>query len=220
VRRRLLWLTIYAVAMAYLESAVVVDLRGLYYPNGFEFPLVTPPPTMAAIEIGREAVTLVMLLAVAALCGVDPWERFLAFCIAFGVWDLFYYGWLWVFIRWPPSLLTWDILFLIPVPWMSPVLAPVIISVTLTASALWLWYLKQQGARLRFSPVVWTLVVVGGCLVLASFTLDFELAVTMSTPVPFRWGLFSAGYGLSLIALMRGVFGLRDVVQQLRERPS
>jgi hypothetical protein len=167
---------------------------------------------MAVIEIGREAVTLVMLLAVAALCGVDRWERFLAFCIAFGVWDLFYYGWLWVFIRWPPSLLTWDILFLIPVPWMSPVLAPVIISVTLTASALWLWYHKQHGARLRFSPAVWTAVVVGGCLVLAAFTVDFKSAMTMSTPVPFHWGLFSAGFGLSLIALVRGVRGLRSTL--------
>ena len=99
MRRRLTWLTIYAVAMAYLESAVVVYLRAIYYPHGFDFPLAPMPPGMAAIEIGREAATLIMLLGVAALAGADRWERFLAFCVAFGVWDIFYYAWLWIFIR-------------------------------------------------------------------------------------------------------------------------
>jgi len=131
MRRHLTWLTTYAVAMAYVESAAVVYLRGIYYPHGFEFPLTPMSPSMAAIEIGREAAPIVMLLGVAALAGEDRWERFLAFCFSFGVWDLFYYGWLWTFIRWPPSLFTWDVLFLIPVPWAGPVLAPVLISVAL-----------------------------------------------------------------------------------------
>ena len=80
MQRRVVWLAAFAIAMAYVESAVVVYLRAIYYPNGFEFPLAAMPPTMAAIEIGREAATLVMLLAVAALCGFDRWERFFAFC--------------------------------------------------------------------------------------------------------------------------------------------
>jgi hypothetical protein len=50
-----MWLTIYAVAMAYVESAVVVYLRALYYPHGFDLPLVPMPPAMVAIETGREA---------------------------------------------------------------------------------------------------------------------------------------------------------------------
>src|SRR5712691_9482143 len=104
MKLRLTWLTIYAVAMACLESAVVVYLRVIYYPDGFDFPLVQMQPSIVAIEMGREAATLVMLLSVAALGGVDRWERFLAFCLSFGVWDIFYYVWLWVFVRWPPSL--------------------------------------------------------------------------------------------------------------------
>ena len=116
LRRRLIWLTVYAVAMAYLESAVVVYLRAIYYPQGFSLPLVLIEPSIAAIEIGQEAATLVMLLSVTALASADRWEWFFAFCLSFGVWDVFYYVWLWAFLRWPPSLLTSDVLFLIPVP--------------------------------------------------------------------------------------------------------
>src|SRR5580692_8685561 len=88
-RRRLTWLTIYAVAMAYVESAVVVYLRAVYYPHGFGFPLAQMAPRVLAIEIGREAATLIMLLGVAAVAGADRWEWFLAFCLGFGVWDIF-----------------------------------------------------------------------------------------------------------------------------------
>ena len=75
MRRRVTWLTIYAVTMAYVESAVVVYLRAIYYPQGFDFPLALMPPGMMAIEIGREAATLIMLLAVAMLAGADRWVR-------------------------------------------------------------------------------------------------------------------------------------------------
>ena len=89
-QRLLAWLVTYAIAMAYVESAVVVYLRALYYPQGFAFPLAPLPPDMVAIEIGREAATLVMLLGVAMLAGRERWERFPVFCVSFGVWDLFW----------------------------------------------------------------------------------------------------------------------------------
>src|SRR6266511_3308216 len=129
--RLLPWLIIYAVAMAYVESAVVVYLRALYFPQGFAFPLVPLPPDMLAIEIGREVATLVVLLGVAMLAGPERWDRLLVLGVIFGVWDLFYYVWLWVLLRWPPSPLTWDVLFLIPVPWTGPVLAPAVVSAVL-----------------------------------------------------------------------------------------
>ncbi len=43
-----------------------------------------------------------------------------AFAIAFGVWDIVFYVCLQLLLGWPASLLTWDILFLIPVPWGRP----------------------------------------------------------------------------------------------------
>ena len=205
MKRRLAWLTIYTVAMAYVESAVVVYLRTIYYPQGFAFPLVRLPPAMAAIEIGREAATLIMLLGVSALAGADRWERFLAFCLSFGVWDLFYYAWLWMLVRWPPSLFTWDVLFLIPVPWIGPVLAPVLVSAALVAGSLLILRLKAEGARLGFSAPVWTLAVTGGLLVLGSFVLDFASVLRQMDPVPFRWGVFATGGGLAVVAFVLGV---------------
>jgi len=208
VKRRVTWLAFYAVAMAYVESAVVVYLRAIYYPHGFDFPLVVMPPGMAAIEIGREAATLIMLLTVAMVAGADRWERFLAFCLSFGVWDLFYYAWLWVFVRWPPSLLTWDVLFLIPVPWIAPVLAPMLVSGVLVAPSLWLLRLKAQGVRLGFSASLWTLAVTGGLLVLASFMIDFASVLRQMMPPPFHWGVFALGLGLAMIALVIGILRL------------
>jgi len=210
MRRRVTWLTIYAVTMAYVESAVVVYLRAIYYPQGFDFPLALMPPGMMAIEIGREAATLIMLLAVAMLAGTDRWERFLAFCLSFGVWDLFYYAWLWIFIRWPRSLLTWDVLFLIPVPWIAPVLAPVLVSVTLVSASLLLLHLKAQGVRLGFSTSLWTLAVIGGLLVLGSFMMDFAGVLRQMMPPPFHWGVFALGLGLSVAALVIGILRLRQ----------
>jgi len=215
VRRRLLWLSAYAVAMAYVESAVVVYLRAIYYPQGFSFPIVIIPDTMTGIEVGREAATLIMLVGVSMLAGTDRWERFLFFSTAFGLWDIFYYAWLRLFIGWPQSLLTWDILFLIPVPWVGPVLAPVIVSIGLIAGGVWLLWLRSRGARVGFSPTLWTLGVAGGLTVLASFMIDYKSAFVGAEPRPFRWWLFLAGFGMGLIAL--GV-GVRKIQSSSRER--
>jgi hypothetical protein len=204
-RRLLPWLVTYAVAMAYVESAVVVYLRAIYYPQGFAFPLAPLPPGMVAIEIGREAATLVMLLGVAMLAGMQRWERFLAFCVSFGVWDLFYYVWLWLLVGWPPSLFTWDVLFLIPVPWTGPVLAPVIVSVLLVVGGLLLWRKGARGEPVRFPIPLRILALTGALLVLGSFVLDFRLVLRQMEPPPFRWGLFGLGVSLGVVALVLAV---------------
>jgi hypothetical protein len=206
-RRVLPWLVTYAVAMAYVESAVVVYLRAIHYPQGFAFPLAPLPPDMAAIEIGREAATLVMLLGVAMLAGMQRWERFLAFCVSFGVWDIFYYVWLWLLIGWPPSLLTWDILFLIPVPWTGPVLAPVIVSALLVTGGLVLWRKGPRGEPVPFPIPSWILALTGALLVLGSFVLDFRLVLRQMEPPPFRWGLFGIGVSLGVLALVLAIRG-------------
>jgi hypothetical protein len=203
--RRLIWLTVFALTMAYIESAVVVYLRELYYPEGFRFPIVIIIDRVAAIEIGRELATILMLLAVGALAGADRWERFLFFCIGFGIWDIFYYVWLWVFLRWPDSLLTWDVLFLIPVPWMGPVLAPLLVAAAMVIFPAWLLRLKGRGAVLSFSPRLWTLAIAGGLIVILSFTLDFRAALAGEMPPPFRWGLFATGMMIALIAVGVGI---------------
>src|SRR5512136_80084 len=115
--------------MAWMESATVVYLRvlvGRINPHQ-----VNPLPVSVGLgktELIREAATLIMLLTIGLLAG-RTWRSRLAYAlIAFGVWDIFYYVFLAIISAWPHSLLDWDVLFLIPLPWWGPVLAPVLIA--------------------------------------------------------------------------------------------
>jgi hypothetical protein len=207
--RRVIWLLTFATAMAYLESAVVVYLREIYYRGGFAFPIVIIPDRMAAIEVGRQAATIVMLIGVALLAGSDRWERFLCFCLAFGVWDILYYVWLKLLVAWPESFLTWDILFLIPVPWIAPVLAPLIVAIAVTAGSGFLLRLKSKGRDLSFHRGIWALAIAGGIVVILSFTLDFRAVLEGRQPLPFPWWLFGAGMAMAVGALAAGTMRLR-----------
>src|SRR3990172_9941576 len=109
-----------AVSFAYIESAVVVYLRELYYPEGFKFPLKLIPSNIGLIEVGREAATLATIAAIGFVSGKTLCKKISYSIFVFGIWDLFYYIWLKVFLDWPESLLTLDILFLIPLPWVAP----------------------------------------------------------------------------------------------------
>lgn len=202
MNRRLIWVALYAIAMAFVEAAVVVYLRALLD--------ATQADRVPGVEIGREAATIVMLLAVGVLAGGELRERFLVFCLAFGIWDLGYYAWLRVLLGWPPSLLTSDILFLIPVPWVAPVLAPVIVSVGLVAGSLWLLALRARGAVLHFPGWIWALAAGGGALVLLSFTLDYRLVLQGHEPPVFRWPLFGSGVAVGAAALVAGVRSLPE----------
>ncbi|HET6319824.1 MAG TPA: hypothetical protein VFG86_25470, partial [Chloroflexota bacterium] len=117
---RLLVVAGYAIAMAYVESAAVLYLRTIYGgidPVGPRQVVFNPLPDFAWIEIGREAATMIMLGAVAWLAGRGVAGKIGAFAVAMGVWDIFYYVFLWLFAGWPASPLAADILFLIPLPW-------------------------------------------------------------------------------------------------------
>src|SRR5436190_17519116 len=128
-RTRWLVVVIFGIAMAWMESATVVYLRMLVgRVNPYQ---LDPLPRHAALgntELVRELATLLMLLALGWLAGRN-WRTRLAYAlIAFGVWDIFYYVFLAVIARWPQSPFDWDVLFLIPLPWWGPVIAPVIIA--------------------------------------------------------------------------------------------
>jgi hypothetical protein len=99
---------------------------------------------------------------------------------------------------------------LIPVPWIAPVLAPVLVSVALVAAALSLLRLKAQGVKLGFSTSLWALAVVGGLLVLGSFMIDFAGVLRQMMPPPFHWGVFALGLGLALSALVIGVLEITN----------
>jgi hypothetical protein len=135
--RRWLAVATYAVAMAYVESAAVLYLRTLYGgidPAGPRHARVEPLPDLVWIELGREAATLVMLGAVGYLASSRLAGRLGAFAVALGVWDIFYYVFLWLFAGWPASVWAADVLFLLPLPWWGPVVSPVVVAAVIVVA--------------------------------------------------------------------------------------
>ena len=221
--QRFLWLAVFAVAMGFLEGIVVIYLRELYYPDGFAFPLKLMSPEMVRIEWIREIATLVMLAGVGILTGRNGLQRLLYALFAFGVWDIFYYVALKLLAGWPASLLTWDLLFLIPVSWLGPVLAPVLNSVTMILMALLLVGRQERGHYIKVSVSDWVLIFGGALIILYTYLVDYgkllfesgalgadsspetaERLVTMiSSYIPdrYRWLLFIAGEVLIVAAI-------------------
>jgi hypothetical protein len=230
--KTIIWLCIYAIAMGFLESSVVIYLRELYYPGGFQFPLQIIPTRIARVEIWREFATIIMLVGAAYLAGKTKLQRFAYFLIAFAVWDLFYYIFLYVFIQWPQSLLTWDILFLIPFPWTGPVIAPCLVAIGMTLfGILIIKFGEKQEVKITYSQ--WILLL-GGCLVIIlSFLSDYLGMVSMQNrsasllpndglfnelktyvPVKFDWFLFLTGFLSSCLGVV--LFSL----QHLKSNPT
>jgi len=192
-RRLLLWCLILATAFGVIEGAVVVYLREIYYPQGFAFPLKEMSPRLTAIEIVREAATIVLLLAAAMLAQRRPVRRFAVFAFCFGVWDIVYYLALEALLGWPPGLLTWDILFLIPLPWIGPVLAPVLVSLALiTAGAAILR--TPEDAKPFLRPVDWVVESLAGLVVIGSFLWNVPNLGSDEAALAFPWWLFAIGY--------------------------
>jgi hypothetical protein len=193
---RYLWLCLFGIAMGYFEGSVVVYLRALYYPDGFHFPVILIPERMAAVEIVREAASVLLLAAGARLAGERFLERFAAFMVLFGVWDLVYYAVLAALIGWPTSLGDWDVLFLIPVPWLGPVWAPCAVSLALVGVGTWLYGTAERPRAIQ--PLDWGVEIVAGLLVIASFVSGWRVVVEQRVPERFPVALFCAGLGLGL----------------------
>ena len=128
---KLILLALFGIAMAHLEGVVVVYLRkalGILDPASNKAATENFPKRYLYIEMTREAATIIMLVVIAYLTG-DSWlEKGILFLWTFAFWDLFYYLSLYILIKWPPTLKTIDVLFLIPVPWIAPVWLPIGIS--------------------------------------------------------------------------------------------
>jgi hypothetical protein len=139
--------------MAYLESAVVVYLRAMYGIGDLIRDINFETDIYTFIEIGREAATIVMLVIIALIAGSSLQKKMGYFFLAFGVWDIFYYIWIYVFIQWPKSLFEWDILFLIPLPWWGPVIAPILISILLIS----IGYLLISEVKFKVTSIDWTI---------------------------------------------------------------
>ncbi|MEI6567043.1 MAG: hypothetical protein WCR20_10215 [Verrucomicrobiota bacterium] len=138
----------YAAGMAWVESAVVFYLRTMINRINPYQPLPLPEAGgLGMAEVVREAATLLMLLTVGILAGRTWRERLGYAALAFGLWDILYYVFLVVMCSWPTSILDWDILFLIPLPWWGPVLAPVLIA---SLMIIWGTLVTQEESCARF----------------------------------------------------------------------
>ena len=165
----MLWMTVLFIAMAYLESAVVVYLRALVGVPGSAMPMAPLSRELVVTEAFREAATLVMILAPSVMVAKSGLVRFAWFCFGFAVWDIFYYIWLYFLLSWPSSLSDPDLLFLLPVPWIGPVWAPCLISVGLIALAVLLLRGAAVAPGSRPSGLTWALLIAGGLLMILSF---------------------------------------------------
>jgi hypothetical protein len=199
--------------MAYVESAAVLYLRTIYGgvdPVGPRHPVFNPVPDFVWIEIGREAATMVMLASVAYLAGPTNVARVGAFGVAMGAWDIFYYVFLWQFAGWPGSLLAPDVLFLIPLPWWGPVIAPVVGAAVLVGAggAAIARELGDGLPPIRRPDALAVLVGAVVCLVAFMWTAILTLpngleAAYNARGGPFPWPLFALGAVIGSYGLLR-----------------
>jgi hypothetical protein len=208
----------FAMAMAWVESACVFYIRALvdriepYQPN--------PLPIHGAlgnVELWREAATLIMIATVGLLAG-RTWNRRAGYAaLAFGTWDVFYYVFLRIMTGWPKTLLDWDILFLLPLPWWGPVLAPVSIALVMILWGTLATQLDRVASEARWP---WALGSIGIVVALGVFMVDAwqalpggRDAVLRVLPTRFNWPLF----WIALLLMSSPVLHRMTVV--VREEP-
>ncbi len=213
--KRLAFVLAFGLAFAYIEAAVVVYLRTIFYPDGFSFPLpdFADSPLWRRLlltEIGRELATLVLIFTAARLMEKNNRRRFALFLLVFALWDIFYYVWLKLLIDWPASIMDWDILFLIPTVWAGPVLAPVLVSLLLAIFAvviLWRDCLKRP---LKPSRWLWAGFIVCAAVVVACFCLAGRHVHKPDFARRFPWPVFAAACATAALLFARCLYSPRQ----------
>jgi hypothetical protein len=191
-------------AMAWVEAASVFYIRALV--DRIEPYQANPLPmndALGNVELLREAATLIMIATLGVLAG-RTWRARIGYAaLAFGVWDIFYYVFLHLMTGWPRTLLDWDILFLLPLPWWGPVLAPVSIALVMM---VWGTLATQSGDGATDARWTLGLAGVGIAVALSVFMIDAWCAlpdgrdaVLRVLPTEFNWPLFCVA--LLLMAL-------------------
>lgn len=206
--KRFCIVVIFGIAFGYIEAAVVAYLRAIFYPCGFVFPLTDFGASALwkrylLIEIGREAATVVTIFTGSYLFGRNRQQRAAFFLTIFAIWDIFYYIWLKVLLNWPGSIMDWDILFLIPVAWASPVLAPILVSLTMLVFAITILYRSSVGKAIRVTTTDRLGFFVGAVIVAVSFCIAGLHIAEPAFESYFYWPLFAAGLILAIAAFIK-----------------
>jgi hypothetical protein len=197
--------------MAYLEAAVVVYLRALLHVE----PALVSLGRYSNIEVGREAATIAMLVAVGWTAGRKLQDRLAYLAFAFGLWDIWYYVWLAVLVGWPETLFDWDILFLIPLRWWGPVLSPVLIALLSSIVGIFVIVRTERGEKVEFTPARLVASALGGLLALYLFMADAIGALVRGDvdwngrPSAFNWPLFLLTMVLMAVPSLRATWPWR-----------
>ena len=203
-RARWLAVVVFAIGMAWVEAASVYYLRVLvdrthpYQENPLPLGGV-----LRQVELVREGATLVMLVMIGMLAGRTRPAQVGYLAVAFGVWDIFYYVFLRMIGDWPNSLFDWDILFLLPLPWWGPVLAPVSIALLMIVGGTLASQTTVRCPATRLTRTLRTLQGLGIVLALYVFMADslrvvhhgLDVATTV-LPRSFNWSMFCLAFTL------------------------
>jgi hypothetical protein len=220
-RARWAIVVVFAIAMAWVESASVFYIRALV--DRIEPYQVNPLPlddSLGYVELWREASTLVMLATLGMLAG-RTWRRRIGYAaIAFGAWDVFYYVFLRIMTGWPRTLLDWDILFLLPLPWWGPVIAPVSIALLMIG---WGTMATQSADDASEPRSTWVAAGAGIALALGVFMVDAwqalpggREAVMRVLPGTFNWTVFVAALLLMASPLLHQLIAYRITGEDAR----
>lgn len=201
---------VYAIAMAWVESAAVYYLRT--HVDRIEPYQVNPLPLigpLGSVELAREAATLAMIFTVGVLAGRNWRARFGNAALAFGVWDIFYYVFLKVICGWPHSLMDWNILFLLPLPWWGPVLSPMLIALLMISWGTLASRFERAAPPVASNGRVWISCFLGMALALYVFMADAlrvagagDAVIRNVLPVDFNWRLFLIALALMAAPLV------------------
>lgn len=202
MKKRLAVLTLFSITFAFFVTAIMYFIRSHYYPNGFSFPVKLLKGLPFAIEYMRQLANLVIIFCVAYLAGRNFRERMAAFMFVFGLWDIFYYIWFYILIQWPPNLMTWDLLYRVPVHWSGPVIAPIIVSIALIKAALLIFYSESKNWNIKFNLSDWLVEIFAGIGVLTAFLWNYQKIQQGKILEYFPWWIFgvSVGVGFGLFA--------------------
>ena len=209
VKTRLISVILFAIAMGLLEAICVVYIRQIIFPPDGNIANTPISDFNFTLEAIRESMTIIMITTLSILAAFNWRTRLAMFFLAFGIWDIFYYVGLKIFLDWPATIMDWDTLFLIPVAWYSPIIVPVLISTYFIIGSIFIILHESNGTNLRFNFTVVILQFLGFAVWFYSFVNNSAMISENGyANVEYSWALFFLGliFGISslIAAFMLG----------------
>ncbi len=209
VKTRLISVILFAIAMGLLEAICVAYIRQIIFPPDGNIANTPISDFNFTLEAIRESMTIIMITTLSILAAFNWRTRLAMFFLAFGIWDIFYYVGLKIFLDWPATIMDWDTLFLIPVAWYSPIIVPILISTYFIISSIFIILHESNGTNLRFNFTVVILQFLGFAVWFYSFVNNSAMISENGyANVEYSWALFFLGliFGISslIAAFMLG----------------